>query len=65
MMVDETGKASDCKLIEFAGNVEIQPTICRALLQSARFEPARDRSGKPVRALAVHVLTFEIDVEFR
>jgi hypothetical protein len=64
MVVDEKGKPSDCKLIESAGNVEIAPTMCRALLESARFEPARDPGGKPVRSVAVHVITSHVNVEF-
>jgi len=64
MVVDEKGKPSNCKLIEAAGNVEIAPTLCRAVLESARFEPARDASGKPVRSVAVHVLTSQVNVDF-
>jgi hypothetical protein len=64
MMVDEKGVPSDCRLIESAGNVEIAPTFCRAVRQSARYEPARDPAGKPVRSVAVHVLTFEVTVRF-
>jgi hypothetical protein len=62
--VDEKGMPSNCKLIESAGNVDIEPTFCRAVLQSARYEPARDAGGKPVRSVAVHVLTFEVSVQF-
>jgi hypothetical protein len=30
----------------------------------ARYEPARDPAGKPPRSVAVHVLTFEVSVQF-
>jgi hypothetical protein len=64
MTVDEKGTATDCQLIESAGNVEIAPTFCRAVLESARYEPARDPGGKPIRSIAVHVLTHQVNVEF-
>lgn len=64
MKVDEKGTPSECKLLESAGNVEIKPTFCPALLESARYEPAKDAKGNPVQSIAVHVLTFQINVEF-
>jgi hypothetical protein len=64
MIVDENGTPSDCKLLESAGNVEIAPTICRALLEEARYEPAREPGGKAVRSVAIHVLTHDIVVRY-
>lgn len=66
MSVNERGKPDDCKLIEYAGNApEVRTRLCKALLSSARFEPARDPAGKAVRSIYVDGLTFETHVEFR
>jgi hypothetical protein len=66
MTVDETGKASACSLMEYAGNVpEAKTHLCNALMSSARFEPARDAAGKPIRSIFINGITVETNTEFR
>lgn len=65
LVLDVTGKPSDCKLLEFAGNVDIEDHFCRALAGRARYEPARNAGGDPVPSVAVHVLTFEMTTDIR
>lgn len=65
LVLDTEGKPMDCKLLEFAGNVDIEDHFCRALVRSARYEPARNAGGNPVRSVAVHVLSFRMDTNIR
>lgn len=65
LVLDNTGKPTDCKLLEFAGNVDIENILCRALVRGARYEPARDARGNAVRSVAVHVLSFRMDADIR
>jgi hypothetical protein len=66
MNVNENGRAEGCKLIEYAGNVpEAKTRLCNALMSSARFEPARDAAGKPVRSVFTDAITIEKQMQFR
>jgi hypothetical protein len=66
MLVDERGAPSNCAVIEMAGNIpEAERRFCNTILRSARYTPAKDVSGKPVRSVAVHVLSFRVTAEFR
>lgn len=64
LVVDRDGRASDCTLIESAGNVDLS-SACRVLRSRARYEPARDGAGNPVSSVAVHYLGWRMDVDFR
>lgn len=64
LVVDSEGRAADCRLVESAGDVDLSRS-CRTLMSRARYVPARDAHGNPVRAVAVHLLDFRYDVEFR
>lgn len=63
LLIDEQGRAAGCTLIESAGNVEFD-RACRTLSSRARYEPARDASGDPVKSVAVHVSSVETRIEF-
>jgi hypothetical protein len=64
LAVGADGKPTDCRVIESAGNVDLTGA-CRALSSRARYEPARDSSGNPIRSVAVHVSGMRVDVEVR
>jgi hypothetical protein len=64
LAVSAEGRASGCEIIESSGNVDMMGA-CRALSARARYEPARDAAGNPVRSVAVYVADFRMEVEFR
>jgi hypothetical protein len=64
LAVSPEGRASDCALIESSGNVDLTGA-CRALTGRARYEPARDAAGNPIRSVAVYVADFRMEVDFR
>jgi hypothetical protein len=64
LVVGSDGRARSCELVESAGNLDLQDA-CRALVHRARYEAARDARGNPVRSIAIHVASFELESEFR
>lgn len=51
LMVDETGAAKDCSVEGSSGHAFLDATACVRLLERARFRPARDAAGNPVRSV--------------
>jgi len=51
MMVDETGAPKDCMVDETSGNASLDAQGCVLLLKRAKFKPALDAAGKPVRSV--------------
>ena len=62
--IDTDGRVKDCTLLESAGNADLSRG-CRILSRSARFSPARDSAGNPVRSVAVHVVDVRSDNQIR
>ena len=53
--LDPGGKPTDCVVLEISGRLDRQ-RLCQNLRQRARYEPARDSRGKPLRSIAVYDL---------
>jgi hypothetical protein len=51
MMIDEAGGLKDCMVEETSGVATLDAMTCAILHERARFEPALDSSGKPVRSV--------------
>lgn len=51
MMVDQTGKLKDCMVEQASGIATLDAATCGILLQRAKFSPAQDANGKPVRSV--------------
>lgn len=64
LVVDEEGRAAECTLLESAGNVDLAGA-CRTLRSRARYEPARDRSGRPVKSVAIYIAGMRVQTDFR
>ena len=54
LSVGADGRATDCEILESAATIEIDRSACRILARRARYEPARDASGNPVRSVAFY-----------
>lgn len=46
--VGEDGRASKCRVIKSSGNADIDAITCRLIEQRFRFEPARNKAGRPI-----------------
>jgi TonB family protein len=53
IVVAETGQAQDCVVMKPSGDVALDKETCRILLRRARFLPAVDRAGKPMKSVLV------------
>lgn len=53
LIIDRTGRPVDCILMRRSGNQAIDSETCQVLLDRARFEPAKDVDGKPMKSLYV------------
>lgn len=65
LVVEPDGRASSCTLLESVTNIAHPGDVCRTLVRRARYEPARDARGTPVRAVAIHLVSVRTHVEFR
>lgn len=54
------GRATGCGVLELNGRLD-RETVCKNLLERARYEAARDRHGRPVKTVVV----FELNDRFR
>lgn len=60
LLIDEQGKVSDCLLEQTSGNASLDAMTCIVLVQRARFHPAVDASGKPVRSAQVQAINWRV-----
>ena len=51
LMIDETGKLSDCMVEQTSGIATLDAQSCAIFLERAKFHPALDHAGKPVRSI--------------
>lgn len=51
MMIDETGKLRDCMVEAVSGIATLDAQACGVLIERAKFTPASDAAGNPVRSV--------------
>ena len=62
--VETDGRATRCQITRSSGSAELDETTCRLIEQRFRFDPSRDRYGRPVRSRIVQDHNWETqDVE--
>ena len=59
-VVDEAGRSSDCVVLKSSGNKLLDLATCSKLLKRARFEPALDAKGRPMRSVSVTAVNWLI-----
>ena len=52
LTVGETGRVTDCRVLQTTGNSAVDEALCNLMIRQSRWEPARDRQGN---AIAVKV----------
>jgi len=50
LLVDEAGQVKDCMVEKSSGIASLDAQACIAVMKRARFRPARDSAGKPIRS---------------
>jgi len=53
LLIDEQGKVAGCYVEKASGIPALDGMGCQAIRERARFKPALDRAGKPVRSTAI------------
>lgn len=51
LAIDASGAVTGCKVTQSSGFAALDEATCRALMRRARFRPARDAAGNPVRGV--------------
>jgi hypothetical protein len=60
MMVDETGALKDCLVEQTSGIAVLDAMTCFVLQERAKFRPAKDAAGKPVRSVLTQSVQWRI-----
>ena len=60
LMVGETGGLEDCMVEETSGFASIDAMSCGILIQRAKFSPATDSAGKPIRSVLRSRITWRL-----
>ena len=60
LLVDETGRATDCAVTRTSGSREIDVETCNRLLRGARFAPATNSAGEPIRGRYASAVTWTV-----
>ncbi|QFT76285.1 energy transducer TonB [Erythrobacter sp. THAF29] len=59
VLVDERGRTNGCQATNMAMTQEMQEATCNSMTR-ARFDPARDAEGKPMRSFYEMTITYRV-----
>ena len=62
LLIDETGKATACKIQVSTRPKEFDDVVCAKVMKRARFHPAVDAQGKPVRSFWRQTVNFRLSM---
>jgi TonB family protein len=60
LLIDENGKVADCLLQATSGNASLDAMTCIAFIERARFHPALDAAGKPMKSAVFTAASWRI-----
>jgi TonB family protein len=60
MMIDETGAVRDCLVEQTSGVAALDAMTCNVFRQRAKFHPATDAGGKPVKSVLTRPIAWRI-----
>ena len=60
LLIDEKGLVRDCTLIEASGIARLDSRSCAIISERAKFAPARDGAGKPVKSSWTQTITWRL-----
>lgn len=59
--IDKRGRVSQCNVIDSSGSGSLDSATCRIVKSRARFTPAHDSSGRPVRDTYTQSITWRLE----
>lgn len=63
LTVDKNGRVSNCQIVQSSGSGSLDDATCNLITLRAIFEPATDRSGKPVEGTYSNRVRWQIPTE--
>lgn len=60
LSIDETGKVSQCVIQQSTRPAEFDKKVCQIMMKRARFDPALDAGGKPIKSYWRSAFRFQI-----
>lgn len=64
VMIDATGKVTDCRIDHASGNATLDALTCRLITTRFRFRPARDRAGRAIAGKIIYDHDWEVGGTF-
>jgi periplasmic protein TonB len=61
LTISETGRVSDCNVLQSAGSPEVDQALCNLMLRKSRWAPARDKQGNPISVKLRYTATWSKD----
>lgn len=58
LTVAESGRVTDCSVLQSTGNTEVDAALCSLMVQRSRWTPARDRQGNPITVKVRYTATW-------
>ena len=58
LTVGETGRVTDCGVLQSTGNAEVDQALCNLMIRQSRWEPARDRQGNAISVKVRYTATW-------
>lgn len=61
LTVAETGRVTDCSVLQSTGNPQVDQALCSLMVRRSRWDPARDRQGRPITVNVRYTATWSKD----
>ncbi len=58
LTVGETGRVTDCGVLQSTGNAAVDQELCNLMIRQSRWEPARDRQGNAISVKVRYTATW-------
>ena len=58
LTISESGRVSDCSVLQTTGSSDVDQALCRLMIRQSRWEPARDRQGRPMEVKLRYTATW-------
>jgi len=60
LLISPEGRVTNCAVIRTSGSRRLDKVTCKTLLRYARFDPATDASGKPIKGRYASSVTWKV-----
>ena len=61
LTVAETGRVTDCSVLQSTGNAPVDQALCSLMIRQSRWSPARDKQGTPITVRVRYTATWSKD----